>query len=60
MPSVSTTLTGQFEFLSTGGYYHSLPADALRQFIDHSAEVQRALGFATRRTTRRSRPRSSR
>jgi glutamine synthetase len=36
----------QFEFLSTGGYYHSLPGDALRRFIDTSAEVQRALGFA--------------
>ena len=39
-------VTRQFEFLSTGGYYHSLPGDALRQFIDRSAEVQRALGFA--------------
>ncbi len=37
--------TGAFEFISTGGYYHSLPGDALRQFIDHSAEAQRALGF---------------
>lgn len=37
--------TGAFEFISTGGYYHSLPGDALRQFIDHNAEVQRALGF---------------
>src|SRR5690349_1044940 len=37
--------THQFEYLSTGGYYHSLPGDALRQFIDTSAEVQRALGF---------------
>ncbi len=37
--------TGKFEFLSTGGYYHSLPGDALRQFIDTSAEVQRAMGF---------------
>jgi glutamine synthetase len=36
----------QFEFLSTGGYYHSLPGDVLRRFIDTSAEVQRALGFA--------------
>jgi glutamine synthetase len=35
-----------FEFLSTGGYYHSLPGDDLRKFIDTSAEVQRALGFA--------------
>ncbi|MBP1635504.1 MAG: glutamate--ammonia ligase [Acidobacteria bacterium] len=38
-------LTNQFEFISTGGYYHSLPGDALRRFIDASAEVQRALGF---------------
>ncbi|MBI4501392.1 MAG: glutamine synthetase [Gemmatimonadetes bacterium] len=38
--------TGQFEFISTGGYYHSLPGDALRLFIDTSAEVQRAMGFA--------------
>jgi glutamine synthetase len=38
--------TGQFEFISTGGYYHSLPGDALRSFIDTSAEVQRAMGFA--------------
>jgi len=38
--------TGLFEFISTGGYYHSLPGDTLRVFIDTSAEVQRALGFA--------------
>jgi glutamine synthetase len=38
--------TEQFEFISTGGYYHSLPGDALRQFIDSAAEVQRAMGFA--------------
>jgi glutamine synthetase len=37
--------TGVFEFISTGGYYHSLPGDALRTFIDRAAEVQRALGF---------------
>jgi glutamine synthetase len=37
--------TGQFEFISTGGYYHALPGDALRQFIDRSAEAQRAMGF---------------
>ena len=37
---------GVFEFISTGGYYHSLPGDTLRRFIDTSAEVQRALGFA--------------
>ncbi|MEZ5319926.1 MAG: glutamine synthetase family protein [Vicinamibacterales bacterium] len=38
--------TRQFEFISTGGYYHSLPGDALRKFIDTAAEVQRAMGFA--------------
>jgi len=37
--------TGKFEYVSTGGYYHSLPLDPLRQFIDTSAEVQRAMGF---------------
>jgi glutamine synthetase len=38
-------VNGQFEFISTGGYYHSLPGDALRRFIDSAAEAQRALGF---------------
>ncbi len=38
--------TGKFEFISTGGYYHSLPQDPLRQFIDRAAEAQRAMGFA--------------
>ena len=37
--------TGKFEFINTGGYYHALPLDPLRQFIDTSAEVQRAMGF---------------
>jgi glutamine synthetase len=35
----------KFEFINTGGYYHSLPLDPLRQFIDTAAEVQRAMGF---------------
>jgi len=38
--------TDQFEFISTSGYYHSLPGDPLRTFIDTAAEAQRALGFA--------------
>lgn len=38
--------TGEFEFVSTGGYYHALPGDTLRTFIDRAAEVQRAMGFA--------------
>ncbi|HUY82616.1 MAG TPA: glutamine synthetase family protein [Acidobacteriaceae bacterium] len=37
--------TGKFEFVNTGGYYHSLPGDPLRSFIDTAAEVQRAMGF---------------
>ncbi|HTW65095.1 MAG TPA: glutamine synthetase family protein [Bryobacteraceae bacterium] len=37
--------SGKFEYVSTGGYYHSLPNDTLRLFIDKSAEVQRAMGF---------------
>jgi glutamine synthetase len=37
--------TGKFEYVNTGGYYHSLPGDLLRTFIDATAEVQRAMGF---------------
>src|ERR1700728_4135253 len=37
--------TGKFEYVNTGGYYHSLPGDPLRRFIDTCAEVQRAMGF---------------
>ena len=37
--------TGKFDFVSSGGYYHSMPLDPLRQFIDTAAEVQRAMGF---------------
>ncbi len=39
-----TELSG-FEYVNTGGYYHSLPGDPLRTFIDAAAEVQRAMGF---------------
>lgn len=35
----------KFEYVNTGGYYHSLPGDPLRTFIDTCAEVQRAMGF---------------
>lgn len=38
--------THKFDYASTGGYYHSLPGDRLRLFIDAAAEVQRAMGFA--------------
>lgn len=36
---------GTFEYVNAGGYYHSLPGDPLREFIDTAAEVQRAMGF---------------
>ncbi len=35
----------RFDYVNTGGYYHSLPGDPLRLFIDTSADVQRAMGF---------------
>ena len=34
-----------FEIVSHGGYYHSLPNDILKIFIDRTAEAQRAMGF---------------
>lgn len=34
-----------FKLISEGGYFHSLPLDPLRQFIDATAEVQRSMGF---------------
>src|SRR5436190_9108620 len=36
--------TESFEYVNKGGYYHSLPGDPLREFIDTTAEVQRAMG----------------
>ncbi|MDD5208378.1 MAG: glutamine synthetase family protein [Elusimicrobiales bacterium] len=41
---VYNKVTG-FELISTGGYFHSLPLDQLKMFIDAAAEVQRAMGF---------------
>lgn len=38
-------LTNSFKLISTGGYFHSLPMDKLRLFIDKAAEAQRAMGF---------------
>src|ERR1700738_1358840 len=37
--------TLKFEYVNTGGYYHSLPGDPLRTFIDTTAEGQRSVGF---------------
>ncbi|MCC6586719.1 MAG: glutamine synthetase [Bryobacterales bacterium] len=39
--------TDKFDYVNTGGYYHSLPGDPLRLFIDATAEVQRSMGFQT-------------
>lgn len=33
------------KLITTGGYFHSLPLDKLRVFIDKAAEAQRAMGF---------------
>jgi glutamine synthetase len=35
----------KFKLISTGGYFHSLPLDKLREFIDRAAEAQRSMGF---------------
>ena len=40
--------TGKFEYVNTGGYYHSLPGDPLRTFIDTTAEVAARHGFPER------------
>jgi glutamine synthetase len=37
--------TYKFDYVNTGGYYHSLPGDPLRACIDTTAEVQRSMGF---------------
>ncbi len=36
---------GRFDYVNQGGYYHSLPGDPLRDFIDRASEIQRAMGF---------------
>lgn len=40
------TKSDGFKLISTGGYFHALPLDKLRVFIDTVAEAQRAMGFA--------------
>ncbi len=39
------TSINTFTPISTGGYYHTLPLDQLRQFIDSVAAAIRAMGF---------------
>ncbi|MDD9952567.1 MAG: glutamine synthetase [Zetaproteobacteria bacterium] len=38
-----------FKLVSKGGYFHSLPQDPLRKFVDRLAGVKRALGFENER-----------
>jgi glutamine synthetase len=35
----------RFAYVTTGGYFNTLPSSELRNFIDRVAEAQRALGF---------------
>src|ERR1700751_2981706 len=37
--------TAKFDYVNSGGYYHSLPGDVLRTFIYTTEEVQPAMGF---------------
>jgi len=46
--------TGKFEYVNTGGYYHSLPGDPLRTFIDTTPKCSEPWAFRMRRTTPRS------
>lgn len=39
------TIQDGFNLISSGGYYHSLPLDKLKVFIDKAAEAQRAMAF---------------
>jgi len=34
-----------FKLMTSGGYFHTLPLDKLRSFIDTTAEAMRAMGF---------------
>lgn len=34
-----------FQLISKGGYFHALPGDPLKKFIDRFADVKRCLGF---------------
>ena len=47
--------TQKFDYVNQGGYYHSLPGDPLRMFIDKAAEVQRAMGFQNEKRPSRGR-----
>ncbi len=54
-------LTGKFDFVNTGGYYHSLPLDPLRKFIDSCRRgYSERWALAMRKITRKLRPANSR
>ena len=50
--------TGKFEYVNTGGYYHSLPGDPLRSFITPPPKYSAPWVSRTRRIIPKSRPRS--
>ena len=53
--------TGKFEYVNTGGYYHSLPGDPLRHLSSiPPRKCSARWASRTRRTIRKWRPRSSR
>ena len=51
--------TGKFEYVNTGGYYHSLPGDPLRSSSIPLPKCSAPWVSRTRRTTRKLRLRSS-
>ena len=51
--------TGKFEYVNTGGYYHSLPGDPLRTFIDTAPKCSARWASRMKRIIPKSRPRSS-
>ena len=52
--------TGKFEYVNTGGYYHSLPGDPLRDVHRHGPpKCSARWASRTRRIIRKSRRRSS-
>ena len=51
--------TGKFEYVNTGGYYHSLPGDPLRTFIDTRGRSAARHGLPERKGSPGSRARRS-
>ncbi len=50
--------TGKFEYVNTGGYYHSLPGDPLRTLSTRAPKCSGPWGSRMKKITPKSRPRS--